>query len=392
MDNEILNQYLEEYKLRFNEIGPKEIFKWRAVKCFQDNWDINSEDFRAMFTLSLNKSKIFLDTQNSLSLTMMEEYNLVFPEDIRSLFLNLFNEELDLNLRIESFKFNIERLNDGLFNSKKKSYHDHRTIISYLTLKYPEKYFFYKFNDLKKFCAYFNLDKPTAGKIENVFKFQQICKSIRQIIEKDVFLISFHKKRLSLDCYLDNNLNILTQDFVHAIAYRLSEISNINNNINEIVTSKINNFVDNVNFEGRFINFLENNLENKKLGDLGEQWVIKFEQTKLENAGFHDLAKKVEHSSVLKGDGLGYDIKSYDLNQNQIFIEVKTTRGDKYSTFYISRNELERSKHEKDNYYLYRVYNYSDDKLQAKLLCLKGDLSNVCSVANEYIVNLNTLI
>jgi len=100
------------------------------------------------------------------------------------------------------------------------------------------------------------------------------------------------------------------------------------------------------------------------------------------------LAKKVKHVAKEKGDGLGYDILSYDQNGKEIFIEVKTTKGNVNSTFYITRNELEKSKIEKDNYRVYRVYKYNDETENAELLIIKGDLSNLCEIPLTYKVNM----
>jgi hypothetical protein len=33
------------YKTHFKKIHNEEIYKWRAVKCFQENWNIKAKDF-----------------------------------------------------------------------------------------------------------------------------------------------------------------------------------------------------------------------------------------------------------------------------------------------------------------------------------------------------------
>lgn len=41
-----LKEVLVQYKKVFvSEQWPNEKYKWEAVKCFQDNWDINAKDF-----------------------------------------------------------------------------------------------------------------------------------------------------------------------------------------------------------------------------------------------------------------------------------------------------------------------------------------------------------
>jgi len=42
-----------------------EKFKWEAVKCFQDNWDVNAQDFTEMLTRSLDKTANLLASANN---------------------------------------------------------------------------------------------------------------------------------------------------------------------------------------------------------------------------------------------------------------------------------------------------------------------------------------
>jgi hypothetical protein len=65
------------------------------------------------------------------------------------------------------------------------------------------------------------------------------------------------------------------------------------------------------------------------------------------------------------------------------------TKGRQNSTFFVTRNELERSKIEKDNYYLYRWYNYNAHFNTSDLLIIRGDLTNICMFPTTYKINLN---
>lgn len=118
-------------------------------------------------------------------------------------------------------------------------------------------------------------------------------------------------------------------------------------------------------------------------GDNGEDWVKKNEQLKLKECGRNDLAEKIEHVSVTKGDGLGYDIVSFDKNGNKIFIEVKTTIGED-KDFQISANELNASKHYGDKYYIYRVFNFHNDNKDPKYYILNGNMFNKLNLQPTY--------
>jgi hypothetical protein len=97
-----------------------------------------------------------------------------------------------------------------------------------------------------------------------------------------------------------------------------------------------------------------NSKKAKRIGDRGEQIVIKVEREYLVNNGKENLANKVES---IKNDRKGYDILSYDLNGDEKLIEVKSTLGDiGNSVIKITSNEVEVAK-QSNNYFIYVVYN-----------------------------------
>lgn len=110
------------------------------------------------------------------------------------------------------------------------------------------------------------------------------------------------------------------------------------------------------NFNGEKVDFEKKHKMNKKIGFAGELMVVKYEKEILKASNREDLAVKVEHISKTKGDGFGYDVLSYDSFGNEIYIEVKTTKGNKEKEFYMSDVEIAFSEKTPEKYYLYRVY------------------------------------
>jgi hypothetical protein len=111
---------------------------------------------------------------------------------------------------------------------------------------------------------------------------------------------------------------------------------------------------------------------NRLLGRNGEQWVLGFEQQRLQNSGHAELFQRVDWVSDRLGDGAGYDILSYDTSDQPRYIEVKTTNGAHTSAFIISRNELEFSRESGDAFHLYRVFQF---RAAPMLYILHGDVS-----------------
>ncbi len=118
----------------------------------------------------------------------------------------------------------------------------------------------------------------------------------------------------------------------------------------------------------------ENDKKLKEIGDEGELLVIEFEKKKLSKANKPHLIDKIKHVSKTN-DSAGYDILSFNEKGDQIFIEVKSTKGPKSSDFYISPGEVKRSKLIK-NYFLYRVFNLDIKNKTGNLYIRKGKIED----------------
>lgn len=128
----------------------------------------------------------------------------------------------------------------------------------------------------------------------------------------------------------------------------------------------------------RRIDFVERDAHNRTLGRLGEEWTLEVERRRLHDIeGRRDLAKRVEWVAQTRGDGLGYDIASFDGTGAPRLIEVKTTGLGKDFPFYVTANELDVSRHNPNTFHLYRVYNFAKSP---ELFTLNGPLDEVCTL------------
>jgi hypothetical protein len=114
---------------------------------------------------------------------------------------------------------------------------------------------------------------------------------------------------------------------------------------------------------------------NSALGRAGELAVVRFEQQRLWKAGKRRLADRVEHVAQTQGDGLGFDVMSFELDGCERLVEVKTTRLAEMTPFFVSRNEVEVSKDRSSIYHLYRLYRFEKSP---KLFVLQGSLTTTC--------------
>jgi hypothetical protein len=127
---------------------------------------------------------------------------------------------------------------------------------------------------------------------------------------------------------------------------------------------------------GRRIDFAEVDALNRHLAKLGEEFVLEVERHRLLALGRDDLAARVQWVSQTIGDGLGFDVLSFDdADDTERFLEVKTTGLGKYFPFYVTINEVNCSQDVPEKYHLYRVFDFARDP---RLYILHGSLREMC--------------
>lgn len=127
-------------------------------------------------------------------------------------------------------------------------------------------------------------------------------------------------------------------------------------------------------FKPRRINYAEKEARNRALGQRGEEFVLAVEKTRLTSIGREDLVEDVEWTSKVKGDGAGYDIRSFEgKTDDELFIEVKTTNSGLYQPFLITQNELLFSEANVERFALYRLFDFTN---APALFSLKGRITD----------------
>ena len=131
-----------------------------------------------------------------------------------------------------------------------------------------------------------------------------------------------------------------------------------------------------IGIEKDFVKGLKRNIE---IGSAGEQLVIEFEKKRLIDLGKPKLAARV----VKKKDGEGYDILSFRENEDEIFIEVKTTYYGAKTDFYISESEVRFSELNKEKYQLWRLFEYDTKRDSARFYVVKGNMREELSLESK---------
>ncbi|OOG40808.1 DUF3883 domain-containing protein [Rhodanobacter sp. C05] len=123
--------------------------------------------------------------------------------------------------------------------------------------------------------------------------------------------------------------------------------------------------------------YLAREARNRSLGRAGELFVLELESRRLHAEGKKALSERVEHVAASRGDGLGYDILSFESNGRERLIEVKTTAFGELTPFYVSRNEIARSNADAEKYRLYRLFDFRE---KPRVFQLSGSIEAHCKL------------
>ena len=104
-DKSHLQEVLLQYKIDFQDFEwNNEKYKWAAIKHFQDTWNVKARDFAKMLEDSLSKTANLLASMNNFPARMIILFAQAAPEQVRAMFIDLFNEEKEIYERISAFK------------------------------------------------------------------------------------------------------------------------------------------------------------------------------------------------------------------------------------------------------------------------------------------------
>lgn len=219
MDKAVLAEIIEAYRANFTQVDREERYKWEAVACFQNNWDIDAPDFALMLKNSLAKAQNLLSSSGYFAKKMIMAFAERDPEVVRSAFSDLFDETKPILERVKIFKKTAEDMSAKLSldnPSIKNHYQDLHAISVYLSFAYPDRYYIYKrglFAEFAKRVGYTNV--PKRGDDKNLLCYFAMCDEILSFIAEDKDLLQLSRSRLDENCFADENYHMLVMDIVY---------------------------------------------------------------------------------------------------------------------------------------------------------------------------------
>ena len=221
-----LKDVLAQYKQNFvSTQWGNEKYKWEAVKWFQDNWDVNAADFPEMLSRSLDKTFNLLASNNNFPKGMIVGFAKAAPEEVRAMFIALFDESQDVFERMNAFKMQSSILLEKYGNGAAQHYQYENAISTYLWLRYPDKYYIYKFGEVKTVASELESDYrfKKGAYADNIRNFLRLYDEISAALKEDTELVNLFQSQLTDTCYPDPELKTLTIDVGFYISRRYSQ-------------------------------------------------------------------------------------------------------------------------------------------------------------------------
>ena len=210
-----LTHVLMQYKKDFvSKQWNKEKYKWEAVKWFQDHWDVNAPDFAEMLDRALGKTDNLLASANNFPKGMIVTFAKTAPEEVRAMFIALFDENRDVFERMEAFKLQSNVLLEKYGHGAAQHYQHENAVSTYLWLRYPDKYYIYKFSEIKAVARELEADYcfKKGAYAENIRNFLKLYDEISAALKEDAELVSLFRAHLTDACYPDPELKTLAID------------------------------------------------------------------------------------------------------------------------------------------------------------------------------------
>lgn len=213
INSEKLHTALASYKEDFPKLWGNEKFKWVAVNHFQEHWDIYAPDFLNMFMQATEAASSLIASTHFYPRRMIKAFAEADPESVRAMFVNLFDESKDLAGRVARFQSEAETLRVK-YDDSKQHFQNLNSISTYLWLRYPDKYYIYKYSEYKVVAE--ELESafiPKGGSSsENLLGGFRMYDAICAQLAQDKELLQMLESVLTDDCYHDPLLKTLTID------------------------------------------------------------------------------------------------------------------------------------------------------------------------------------
>ena len=201
----------------------EEEFKWRGIKTFQDNWDLDAQDLSDMIKRSLHGVSHMMVSQARFPEGMIEDFAEREPDTVRAMFKDLFDESKDIVERFHSFKQKSADLLERVGNGAKNHFQDERTIALYLWLRYPDKYYVYQYTQARNLSIALGSDhRIIKGRLDsNIREWLALYNEVTELMKQKPEVRNWETQGMTAVHYPDPEYRMLATDLAYCYTERI---------------------------------------------------------------------------------------------------------------------------------------------------------------------------
>lgn len=225
--DELVKKYQNYFTNHKGENGEsyweEEEFKWRGIKTFQDNWDLDTQNLSDMIKRSLYGVSHMMVSQARFPEGMIEDFAEREPDTVRAMFKDLFDESKDIVERFHSFKQKSADLLERVGNGAKNHFQDERTIALYLWLRYPDKYYVYQYTQARNLSIALGSDhRIIKGRLDsNIREWLALYNEVTELMKQKPVVRNWETQGMTAVHYPDPEYRMLATDLAYCYTERI---------------------------------------------------------------------------------------------------------------------------------------------------------------------------
>lgn len=221
--HELINRYEENFYKVNNNIHD-EIFKWRAIRRFQNVWfseDAKTMKFAEMFNKAKSECSVLIDNSTVSPANGIVKIAEMKPVEVEKLFKEVLfaDDNGDIQIRqnhIDEFLAGMEKLREETYPNSWKYKQDRHSASCYLVLYKPEENFIYKFKPVETFAEYIEYGKNIgSGGSFRLDYYYELGEIIVEALKEHESLLEKHFALIDDKHYRDESLHTLAFDIIY---------------------------------------------------------------------------------------------------------------------------------------------------------------------------------
>lgn len=213
------SRLIKQYKKLVREDHNRpELYKWRNVQHYQEQFDIEAGDFHASLKNALSNAQNLV---YHLSLSFIKKAVQYYPEEVRDMFRELYDESKDLQERVDRFSQRANELAPQVSEAHGKelnAYQDERSVSNYLAMRYPEKYPIYK-DDIYQYLLEVVTEEEPKQAGEKYLHYIEVGTRLLPLITGDEDLLGLVQSTLDEECFHGEPKWLVFQDILWRTKY-----------------------------------------------------------------------------------------------------------------------------------------------------------------------------